>query len=228
MEFKLKEEFSKEFTNYNDKDNKFRDGNSILYRMVYNHPSNKKDDWIVAKFWLIGRSYAAAIERRTKKAVEETKGEFYYNYVVPTIKELKLDARIKNIKKNFSEINENTIKEVIKLHKDLEDAIYKITYIHKKSLVSKYLFTAEKTKSPNVAKGGISADNKTMLYQWFKSKMEKPFWVGRIGSPTAAIIKAKDADKTVEMISPPKKPAQVFFGEMRGLIFFLPNNIPVK
>ena len=39
-------------------------GNGILYDMCAIYPAHKSVDQIVAKIWLIGRSYAAAIERR--------------------------------------------------------------------------------------------------------------------------------------------------------------------
>jgi len=39
-------------------------GNRILYDMCQSYPGHSKDDEIVAKIWLIGRSYAASIERR--------------------------------------------------------------------------------------------------------------------------------------------------------------------
>jgi hypothetical protein len=47
-------------------------GNSVLYDLCRKHPSHKTADEILAKVWLIGRSYAASIERR--KNVKETVG----------------------------------------------------------------------------------------------------------------------------------------------------------
>lgn len=38
-------------------------GNRILYDMCGAHPEHSQDGEIVAKVWLIGRSYAASIER---------------------------------------------------------------------------------------------------------------------------------------------------------------------
>ncbi len=43
-------------------------GNETLYKLCRDHPEHKNDKAIVAKIWLIGRSYAAAIERRKNKA----------------------------------------------------------------------------------------------------------------------------------------------------------------
>ena len=39
-------------------------GNKVLYDLCSSYPYHKTDEEIIAKIWLIGRSYAAAIERR--------------------------------------------------------------------------------------------------------------------------------------------------------------------
>ena len=39
-------------------------GNQVLYSLCLDHPYHTDGAAIIAKFWLIGRSYAAAIERR--------------------------------------------------------------------------------------------------------------------------------------------------------------------
>ena len=39
-------------------------GNKILYDMCQQYPFHNKSSEVIAKVWLIGRSYAAAIERR--------------------------------------------------------------------------------------------------------------------------------------------------------------------
>jgi hypothetical protein len=41
-------------------------GNDILYEMCEKYPGHDEDNEIIAKIWLIGRSYAAAIERRKR------------------------------------------------------------------------------------------------------------------------------------------------------------------
>jgi hypothetical protein len=52
-------------------------GNSILYDMCKRKPFHNQTDIIVGKIWIIGRSYAAAIERR--RTVGNTNDDFYYN-----------------------------------------------------------------------------------------------------------------------------------------------------
>jgi hypothetical protein len=54
-------------------------GNEVLYRLCEEHPRHDSDDSIIAKFWLIGRAYAAAVERR-KKSRDNDK-EFYVHPV---------------------------------------------------------------------------------------------------------------------------------------------------
>lgn len=61
----------------------------MLYSLCKNHPKHDIDDAIIAKLLLIGRTYAAAIERR-KNAVEDS-DDFYTVNVVDKIKKSKLD-----------------------------------------------------------------------------------------------------------------------------------------
>ena len=71
-------------------------GNSVLYRMCEEEPEHKQIDVIVGKIWLIGRSYAAAIERRKNAVV--VGDDFYYDVVAPKMLEIgpELDDRITN------------------------------------------------------------------------------------------------------------------------------------
>ena len=57
-------------------------GNSILYRMCEENPLHNDADVIVGKIWLIGRSYAAAIERR-RNADGYQGDDFYFDAVAP-------------------------------------------------------------------------------------------------------------------------------------------------
>ena len=41
-------------------------GNDVLYQMCEKYPSHTNEEEIIGKIWLIGRSYAAAIERAKK------------------------------------------------------------------------------------------------------------------------------------------------------------------
>ncbi len=65
-------------------------GNQVLYDLCRAYPAHKRDEEIIAKIWLIGRSYAAAIERR--KDVDHSSDNFYETIVVETIKKSSIDS----------------------------------------------------------------------------------------------------------------------------------------
>lgn len=113
-------------------------GNSVLYRMCDEQPEHKDIDVIVGKIWLIGRSYAAAIERR-KNAVDGG-DDFYYDVVAPKLLEIgpELDDRIDGLKKSKGHIVDDA-KEILSTHKFLMDTFYELTGLEKRSLASKYL-----------------------------------------------------------------------------------------
>lgn len=121
---------------YKNKNSRWRLGNAILYEMVEKYPKHNNEDEIVAKMWIIGRTYAAAIERRPNKA--ETPGDFYYGYVAPKLKDSKIDEKIDSLKK-YSSITKDNLPEILSVHKYLMDLFTKLTKKEKRSLVSKYL-----------------------------------------------------------------------------------------
>ena len=71
----IKPNFDTKYKKYAKKEETRWDfGNGILYEMCKEYPKHEKEDVIVGKIWLIGRSYAAAIERRKNK--DEYRGAF--------------------------------------------------------------------------------------------------------------------------------------------------------
>ena len=113
-------------------------GNSVLYRMCEEEPEHKEIDVIVGKIWLIGRSYAAAIERRKNAVV--VGDDFYYDVVAPKLLEIgsELDDRITRLRKSKGLVLDD-IKLVLSTHKFLMDIFYELTGLEKRSLASKYL-----------------------------------------------------------------------------------------
>lgn len=114
-------------------------GNNILYKMCKDNPKHNEPDKIAGKLWIIGRSYAAAIERR--KANREVESEDFFREIV--IKGIlqngnELDDKIKRIQKH-SCINEDNIDDILKTHKYLTDIFENFTKLEKRSLASKYL-----------------------------------------------------------------------------------------
>lgn len=114
-------------------------GNSILYQMCEDNPCHNDTDVVIGKIWLIGRSYAAAIERR-KNADDYQGDDFYYDVVGPKMLEIgpELDNRIQSLKKKSGGI-EDCVPDMLSTHKFLMDTFMDLTGLEKRSLASKYL-----------------------------------------------------------------------------------------
>lgn len=117
---------------------KWKYANNVLYRMCKDEPKHNNADVIVAKIWLIGRSYAAAIERR--KDVNDNSGDYYYDVVAPKLLEIggSLDKKIDSLRNNGKSI-ESDFEQIIYTHYYLMKVFKEITGLNKRSLASKYL-----------------------------------------------------------------------------------------
>ena len=122
--------------NYDDNNTRWRLGNAVLYDMVAKYPRHTGEHEIVTKLWVIGRTYAAAIERRPNKA--ETPGDFYYDYVAPKLMESEIDARIDELR-GYISITLDNLPHILSVHKYLMDQFTSLTQKEKRSLTSKYL-----------------------------------------------------------------------------------------
>ena len=111
-------------------------GNQVLYTLCHDHPLHDREDAIIAKVWLIGRSYAAAIERR--KIAEDTSDVFYETTVVNKIRDSKLDDWLGSLPKGLID-PWTDLAAVVTVHKQLTDLIAGMTGLDKRSLASKYL-----------------------------------------------------------------------------------------
>ncbi len=121
--------------NKNNKDNL---SNKILYKMCQDYPLHTNPEEIRAKILLIGRVYAAAIERRkNKKNINE---DFYEEVVDKFIKfnqNNNLDLKLQTLRNK--EFNEDTLKDILAIHSELVGFFKKLTGLEKRSLASKYL-----------------------------------------------------------------------------------------
>ncbi len=116
------------------KDGEF--GNGILYKMCEENPKHDKSDVVSGKVWLIGRAYSAAIERvRNKKNIND---DFYKEKVGPMLTDSVLDSKLENLR-GVNEITRGNATEILSAHKYLQNKIYEITGMEKRSLCSKYL-----------------------------------------------------------------------------------------
>lgn len=122
-----------------DEDDKWKLGNDILYRLCSDHPFHSDDSVIIAKVRLIGRSYAAAIERRKQKNQSPSpQGDrFYEQCVAPVLRDHQLDQKIDDLRQSIS--IEDAKEPILELHNYLVTKLKEITHDHRRSLASKYL-----------------------------------------------------------------------------------------
>lgn len=111
----------------------WRFANDILYKMCEEYPKHTVKSEIIGKIWLIGRTYAAAVERSRKKIT-------YHEHVGPKIKEIgdQLDKSLACIKKH-PRINQACLVDMLKVHNFLTKQLHNITGLNNRSLASKYL-----------------------------------------------------------------------------------------
>ena len=123
-----------------NKTKRWKFANEILYDMCKKNPKHEEGQVIVAKIWLIGRSYAAAIER-TKEA--KNAKDFYYEKVVPKVLNIhdELDRRIAELNngEKYERLSRDNLDKALEAHKFLINAFHDITGQDDHSLVSKYL-----------------------------------------------------------------------------------------
>jgi len=118
------------------KDHDWDLGNDVLYSLCRDHPKHDRREEIIAKVWLIGRSYAAAIERRKNATVPNDK--FYRTTVVHKMKNSALDQWLSSLPDRLTD-PWRELGEVVAVHKRLMDLFTDMTGLEKRALASKYL-----------------------------------------------------------------------------------------
>lgn len=116
--------------------NEWQLGNKVLYDLCSKHFTHDTTEKIIAKTLLIGRVYAAAIERRKNK--DSINDDFYLNTIVPAFKKSKLDKILIDLKK-YKQISKETLPKIIDAHYYLTRLLFNITELEKRSFSSKYL-----------------------------------------------------------------------------------------
>ena len=116
--------------------NEWHLGNKVLYDLCSTNFTHDTTEKILAKTLLIGRAYAAAIERRKNKS--DINDNFYLDTVAPTFKKSKLDKVLADLKK-INKLSSDTLPKIIDGHKYLTQLLYGITDLEKRSFSSKYL-----------------------------------------------------------------------------------------
>lgn len=112
--------------------------NAMLYELCQNYPDHTNQDAVLTKIHVVGRIYAAAIERRRNKKAEETNDTFYISSVVPALMASELDQWIRRAK--AVEPNTQAAMEVmVEVHGQTTELFKSISDLEKRSLASKYL-----------------------------------------------------------------------------------------
>lgn len=111
-------------------------GNEVLYALCRTHPLHTDVPSVVAKVWLIGRAYAAAIERRRNKS--DQNDDFYVEKVGPSIIRSKIDSWIK-ASKQWDKPGKESFATLLEVHNRTTQLFSDISGLEKRSLASKYL-----------------------------------------------------------------------------------------
>ena len=118
---------------YDDKVNIWNWGNRILYKMCEDNPNHEDPNKVIGKVLLIGRAYAAAVERRTVNLININNDSFYRQFVFQAFDQIQIDNLLGGLP------NDPGAPEALELHSTLMAAINEITGNDKRSFVSKYL-----------------------------------------------------------------------------------------
>jgi hypothetical protein len=118
----------------------WRVGNQVLYDLCRCHPRHVDDAAIIAKVWLIGRAYSAALERGRGMTVgdEVSNEQFYTEHIAKALRKSDLDRKLKALD-SAQDINESNVGQVLDVHGYLVDLFETLTRKEKRSLASKYL-----------------------------------------------------------------------------------------
>ncbi len=95
----------------------WRVGNALLYELCSRYPDHLTESEIIAKVWLIGRTYAAAIERGKGDTVglDITNDKFYVQHVAPALQRSRLDAIIARLR-DFKRPDQSNVTAVLHAH----------------------------------------------------------------------------------------------------------------
>src|SRR2546423_1421315 len=82
-----------------DSNDPWRVGDAVLYRLCREQPAHSDQATVVAKLWLVGRAYAAPIERRSKNTEPGTPtlGN-YYCAAADAVIDSNMDGRFKSLR----------------------------------------------------------------------------------------------------------------------------------
>ncbi len=112
-------------------------GNQILYDLCALYPDHIDLRQIIAKVWLIGRSYAASVERG--KSDDRNAGDFYSEVVAPALRESTVDSDLAQIGGSSRIIDARASGHALATHQRLTRTFQQASGRANRSLASKYL-----------------------------------------------------------------------------------------
>lgn len=111
-------------------------GNQVLYNLCRRHPLHNDRATVVAKIWLIGRAYSAAIERRPVS--QGSNDNFYVRTVARAMANSKVDSWIAEVS-DLKPSEPTSLEAMLETHARLTRLFESISGVAKRSLASKYL-----------------------------------------------------------------------------------------
>ncbi len=109
-------------------------GNQVLYRLCAEHPGHSDVGVIASKIWLIGRAYAASVERRPK-GYGPSGDAFYVEYLGPKFRKANIDTWLREL----AVLPVDDSAAILKAHNKMTKLFKKYTGHERRSLASKYL-----------------------------------------------------------------------------------------
>ncbi|HQH53503.1 MAG TPA: hypothetical protein PKY01_13835 [Candidatus Hydrogenedentes bacterium] len=113
-------------------------GNQVLYDLCKRHGEHRDIGVVVARIWLIGRAYTAAIERRKNKGAEEDNDTVYIDVMAPRIIESPIDDWLAEARQATPN-SKTGIATLVRVHRLTTDLFSDISGLQKRSLASKYI-----------------------------------------------------------------------------------------
>lgn len=115
-------------------------GNSVLYDLCRTHPRHLSVREVVAKVWLIGRAYSAAVERGRGIAAGPSlsNDSFYTDALAPALITSQLDERLLALQA-LHHITLDGVAPILAAHGYLVSELARLTGKDKRSFASKYL-----------------------------------------------------------------------------------------
>lgn len=117
---------------------KWDTSNNVLYELCSRYPAHIDDGEVLAKILLVGRVYAAAIERRRNKEDDHENDRFYTHVVAPAIISSGMDEWLHRARTAVPGTPHGT-QVLVEVHGLTTSLFSEISDLEKRSLASKYL-----------------------------------------------------------------------------------------